>query len=410
MKKFLFMILFVFFLFPAVSLFAVQTPEEDVSKARLLLGPNRWIQLHYFLQTGYQSADTIDENNDKYWSNDFYVKRSRVILNGQVSSSVYFFFQSEDLKAGASNSDESEENNSTGENKMFTQDAYLHFKPSDGFQIYAGLLALPFNRQSCQSAATSLGIDLNNAVLPFNNYSNNNRDTGFMLRGLLGSKIFEYRLGVFRGLDRKIRTEEVANGDPVLTDDVRNEKDYPRVTGRIQLHGMDPEEGFFYSGNYLGKKNVLGLGIGVDYQQDVFTKNGSDYKDHLALSVDISMDFVLAGGNSVASQFGFMKSDYNPAEGLDENGVLLYNKMYAYYGQIGMYVMHSLQPLIKYTYRKNRDADNGANVVNKTLGFGLNYFILENHANVKFNFDYPLGDNEDVSAEKKGTMQLQVYM
>lgn len=391
------------FMFSSINVFAVQSPEEDVSKARLLLGPNRWVQLHYFLQTGFSSEKTWDSENetdeDEYRSKDFFVKRSRVILNGQISKEVFFFFQSDDLKAGASSSDDTEENNTPGSNNVFTQDAYLQLKFADQFQIYAGLLALPFSRQNNQSAATTLGTDLNSLMLPLNNYSNNGRDTGFLFRGLLFNKILEYRLGAFRGLDRKY----IADGN------VRNEDDYPRVSGRLQLNFLEKEEGFFYSGNYLGKRSIVALGAAFDYQKDVYLEDDT-YEDYLAWTVDLAFDLAISGGNSATVQAGVFKSDKNPAEGL-VSGDLKYNKLYGWYAQAGTLIFGKVQPFAKYIFRRNRDYDGGGSQKYQQVAAGLNYFIHEHHANVKFEYVYPFGDDsKDFPGEEKGTLQLQVYM
>jgi hypothetical protein len=295
---------------------------------------------------------------------------------------------SEDLKAGASSSDEdAKENNANGENNQFTQDAYIQYKIADEFQIFAGLMAIPFSRQNNQSAATTLGVDLNTSQIPFNNYSNNGRDTGLMFRGLLFNKHFEYRLGAFRGLDRKVIDK--------AQKDIRNEKDFPRLTGRFQVNFWESEEGFFYSGNYLGKRNIIALGVGVDYQKDVYKENNS-YEDYMAWSADLSIDIAVSGGNSGTFQVGMFTSENNPAEGLDDAGTaLLYNKFYGMYAQLGALMWGKYQPVAKYLYRRNKNVSGGSSHKYQSASFGFNYFILEHHANVKFEYVHPFGDNKD---------------
>jgi hypothetical protein len=131
----------------AAPLFAMQEPEEDVSKARLLLGPDRWIQAHAFIQAGFTygkswSVAGYETRDDAIWAKDFELSKARLIFNGQVSESVFFFIQTADLKAGAVREEDSEYNELSN---VFTQDAYVQFKPFDWFQVYAGLMALPFS-------------------------------------------------------------------------------------------------------------------------------------------------------------------------------------------------------------------------------------------------------------------------
>ena len=194
-----------------------QIPEEDVSKARLTLGPDRWIQLHYFLQTNFNYGK-LDSKN----SYDFQIRKSRIVLNGQVAPKVDFFFQTDDLKAGNSSDKSTTDNDTDGANHLFTQDAFARLTVSRGFQIMAGLLTVPLTRINLSSQATTLCAIEDPNLEVMSNYSNNGRDAGVMLRGLFGTRAFEYRLGVFDGYSRDAKN---ANG--------RNGSDSPRLSARI---------------------------------------------------------------------------------------------------------------------------------------------------------------------------------
>jgi hypothetical protein len=405
MRRSLLVALLVAIVFSSIDLFAFSvSPEEDVTKARLLLGKNRWIQFHYFLQAGVQTARTWDSDatpaetdSDAYWSKDFFLKRSRLILNGQVAKNVFFFMQTDDLKAGASSSNDNEENNVTGENKMFTQDAYIQFKAYDALQLYVGLLTVPFARQNMQSAATTLGTDLNRLQIPFTGYSNEGRDTGLMLRGMLFSQHFEYRLGAFRGLDREV----------VAEDNIRNENDYPRIAGRIQFNVFDAdsteaENGYFYSGNYLGKRNVVAFGFGIDYQQDVY-EQGDSYDDYFAWAFDLTIDYKVADGYAFPFQFGMIRANNSPSDDA------LDGKFWAYYVQTGFLILDTFQPFIKYSC-KHDEINFFGSKESGTVSGGLNYFIRGHHANVKLEYSHPVESNKDEPEEKKGVLQFQIYL
>ena len=374
--------------------------DEDVTKARLIMGNDQWLQPHFFIQTGFSSAKTWDESAGETkrranYSKDFYIRACRIILNGQFAPNVYFYFASEDLKAGKSAEDDSNVNSGTGKNNIYTQDAYIKFMPARAFQIYAGLLTVPLTRVNIQSDATLLGTEPVPVMSTMSGFSNNGRDTGVMLRGV--APYFEYRLGAYRGLGRKV--EKDSNGNPKTT---RNYSNSPRLSARITMNGADSEDGYFYSENYLGKRLVFSMGGGIDYQKDV---NKSD--DYLAFATDFAVDMPVNMANvfgiSVFQlQGGFLKVQKYPSDADTQ-----IKRSTSLFAEFGILMYDTIQPMARFSYRD--EAGTGAKSY-KTITGGFNYFINGHHANIKLGVDVPIGKNKKYADQLKGTLQFQGYM
>ena len=206
--------------------------------AKFTFGDDQYLELHYLLQVqGYSQYKDGGAESD-YWGKDFKIRRSRVILKGQAAQGVEFFMETD-----APNQEDSAQTN------LFTQDAYIDFTIAKELKIAFGHILLPFMHHNRQSAVTLLCADYTTAIVPVG--GNVWRDTGVEFRGLLANGLIDYRVGVFGGKDRDTTTTPVTN-----------KNDMPRYTGRIQVNLKDAEEGFFYSGNYLGKKSIISFGFG----------------------------------------------------------------------------------------------------------------------------------------------------
>jgi hypothetical protein len=375
----------------ATPLFADQAPEEDVSKARLLLGPDRWLQFHYFLQTNINVSDV-----DGTWENDFQITRSRLILNGQVAPTVDFFMQTQDFRIGNSSADSKTDNTSTGESRMYASDAYVRFAPDRAFQVYAGLLAIPYLRMNIQSDATALCAIQDDLFSLMDNYSTDGRDAGVMLRGTIFSRPLEYRIGVFEGLSR-----DKASG--------RNPDDMPRFTGRLQWMVLpgDEEPGYFVSENYLGKRNIISIGVGADYQAKVCQKDDGSYKDYMGFAGDIAVDLGVTYGVAFALQGGFVMNIGNPGEGLNDAGTLDYDKLMLFYGQTGVLFFGKVQPVARFAYRKNT-VDSGDSTFGNIAG-GVNFFINGHHAAIKTLYTHPMFDSAGRDGEQRVDISTQIY-
>ncbi|MDY6933891.1 MAG: porin [Spirochaetota bacterium] len=385
---------------------------EDKRITRLTFGENRWISVHYLLQVQGYTQNTYfpqsgeNESDDAIWSKNFIVRRSRIILEGQVARDVTFFMQTDDFRIGEY------DNDSDGENKAFTQDAYINYRAADELQIAAGMISVPFMHHNRQYSAHLLGVDYNEEVIPLRGITNVWRDTGVEVRGLLldtlnGKKgLIDYRIGIWQGVSKNYNyTEDTAS------DDI-NPYDYPRYCGRIQINLMDPETGFYYSGNYLGEKRIISLGAGFDYQNHAFrdydfnTGGYGGLQAYRAWTVDAVIDYDLGEGMALAIQGAFIDVKNRPYYSFSAHD------QYGFFGQIGFLFNGNIQLVCKYLSWTYEDWGDVSGDYERAYAIGgVNYFIDGHNANLKIEYQNPLNnDHKASSGEKKGTIQFQIYI
>ncbi|MBN2434890.1 MAG: hypothetical protein JXK07_06445 [Spirochaetes bacterium] len=385
------MLLFLAFFSLSTAIFASFPPEEDVTKARLTLSKYRWVQMHYFLQTGY----SMDFNESETYKS-FYMGHNRLIFNGQTSEKMFFLFQTDDFV---------KKDSIDSTNGFYTSDAFLHYKAHEAVQIYAGKMVAPVSRNALLSPATTVGISANHDALPSYNYTPEGRDTGILIRGFLLNNLIEYRSGFFQGLGNKSFQYEDEGKEYT-----RNESSIPRITTRFQFNFIDTEEGYFYSENYLRKKNILALGLAFDYQPEVCDHNeNGTFDDYFAVSSDISIQTDWRSANSFGFDLAFFYSKNNPnADIRYEN--LDYTDEIGFYAQAAMLAANVFQAFARFNYSSALGADDGNDFTFTKLSLGGNYFIDDHHAKATIQLDIPVGDSKSMDGEQKLSLQFQAYL
>lgn len=406
-KIMLMLLLAMAFVMPAIA-------QED-GVAKLTYGENKWVALHYLLQAQGSYQEQYDNEDKKYFGNDAKIRRSRVIIKGQVSEKVSFFM-------------ETDAPNQEGDSKsfLFTQDAYIDYAIADEFKIAAGHILLPFQHHNRASAVSLLGVDYNVKTVPVG--GNVWRDTGVEARGLLFGGIIDYRVGAFNGQDREWVTVDDSSPLDADEDTQLNETDGLRYTGRIQLNLMDAESAFFYSDNYLGKKKVLSIGGGVDYQKDVYAKDVDKTDDYMAWTVDLTVDLPIGTGNSFTLHGAYTKLENSPK--YDDNpdveyfeeatiadpaefnyykGVTQTYESTMYFVEAGFLWNNMLQPVVKYWTNETTAVEDGDKVKTTMLTGGLNYFINGHNANIKVEYNYPIED-QGHTIDRGVIVQAQIFI
>jgi len=178
---------------------------------------------------------------------DFYMRRARIMLTGQVQDGVKWFLETDAPNAGK---------NGIPTSHVDIQDAFLDVrlnKSDFGEQwIKAGLILLPFSFENRASAASLLGVDYNTEVIKLVN-TFVWRDYGAELHGNLSNR-FSYIVGVYDGYDS---AEGSKNPGAAL-----------RLTGHVAFNIIGTAEtGWFFSQERLGKgAPYLSIGAGGDMQ------------------------------------------------------------------------------------------------------------------------------------------------
>lgn len=389
----------------------IMSQAQDAGVAKLTYGPNKWIDLHLLFQMQYTNTYTwdssVESDSDAVWASNFAPKRMRMIFNGQVAPNVTFFVDT-DIIANVDINDKADKERYF----TFLQDAYINYKFGEELQVAAGMILLPFMHHNRQSAVSLLGVNYNTAAVNIPE-STVWRDYGVEFRGLLANKMIDYRIGLFDGIERSAGT---------LADDSDNinNNGLPRVTGRIQVNLKDAEDGFFYSENYLGKKTILSFGAGVDYMKDARIVDGTQ-EDYLAWTVDVIVDYPISPDMVLAFQAAYVNIKNRPGtfssiSGTTIPGLTMPEKEYGYFAQIGLLLNNTWQPVIKYASWNYQEAFGTEDVTVSYLTFGLNYFINGHNANIKLEYQMPIGevvsgtDLDELPNQRQVTLQAQIFI
>jgi len=320
-------------------------PDEPRIQVRLLLQPQ--MQL---IQAKKQLPGEDVTPDDNGIGQEFFLRRTRVILAGKVNKWIHFFFETDNPNMGKNG-------NFVG---TFTQDGFIDFRFANELKVAMGMILMPFSRHNRQSAASLMGLDYHTAVFGAWGPTAFWRDYGVEARGMIVKKL-DYRVGVFRGFRGAAATNDV-----------------PRFTGRVAYNFFDAEPKFFYGGTYLGKSKHLSLGFGFDVQPEggVDAKGKKDL--YYGLTGDVFVDWPLGNQmaftlNTGAIFYSWGPEKYNPLTSI------------AMFGEAG-FLICDLQPVLGVEYGKPLDGDTYEDQVVQNFRLGLNYYIKGHNATVKVEY------------------------
>jgi Phosphate-selective porin O and P len=340
-------------------------PRPAAAQAVVKVSDTINLKFGFLLQP--QADWTQDASSGEYQKNLF-IRRVRLMVGGQLTPKVTFFFETDDPNLGKSVA--GTKTISTG---FIVQDAYLEWKARDEFALDAGLMFIPLCRNCYTGAATLLPIDYGAASFLHGGPTRSvvGRDTGFMARGYLAKNRLEYRLGAFQGF----RDALSSNG--------------LRSAGHLQYTFFDTETGFFTAGTYLAKKKVLTVGGGFDAQ--------SNYK---AFAGDLFFDRPVGAGGAFTLEGDFIHYD----GGSTFPDLPKQNDWLAQAGYL--FAKAKVMPWVKVEGQKfSHDADSSKDLSRYQVG--LSYFYLGQNTNVKVG--YGRVDPKAGRSTNLFTVQFQIF-
>jgi hypothetical protein len=315
---------------------------------------------------GQFQADWLEDPAADDTTKNLFIRRIRLLFGGQVAKNVTFFVETDAPNLGKTVG--GVKNISPG---MIVQDAYGEFKVRDEFALDAGLMFVPFSRNSVQSAATLLPIDYGAYTFAQSaaTQSITGRDAGFQAKGYVLKQRLEYRVGAYQGAR-----------------DSASHRSF-RYLGRVQYEFFDTEgTGFFYTGTYLGKKKVLAAGAAFDKQED--------YK---AFDADVFADYPTPLGG-VTAQFAWNRFD-------GDTTFATLPKQNTYLVEAGYFFRAAkVTPVVQFSKRDIL----GTNTGDETRwSIGANYWWAGHNASVKA--AYTRISPRGLSDQNEFTIQLQLF-
>jgi len=319
---------------------------------KLEISEDSWMKLSFLGQAHYSYVSKDGAPDQR----DFFLRRGRIILAGQMMDGVKFFMETDNDNAGK----QGEADSSTD-----IQDAFVDVRIAESDHwIQAGLILLPFSFENRSSAASLLGTDYNGETIKFSN-DFVWRDYGAELHGNVTDR-FAYRAGVFDGYDS--------------TGGNKNPGADLRFTGHLALNIIGKvQTGWFYGQNRLGKSgNYLAVGVGGDTQADATsttdTNSVTTIKDSNAWVVDVQSGFDLGpvGLTVNAAYYDWDSAKFDGETGFLETGVLV--------GKTMMTAKYAAE-----------DPNNEPKKENGTVGV---HYFMKGH-NARAGIEYRWGDSPD---------------
>jgi hypothetical protein len=196
------------------------------------------------------------------YQNNIYLRRARLLAGVKPWDNIELFLLVEGADLGKSVvAADGKVSKSSAFNIL---DAYGEITLHPSFIVTVGNQLVPIARNILQGTTTYLGLDIGNTsaatFAPQNPLQTATlRDAGIQFKGVFFDRL-EYRLGVFSG----IRENAVVTPAEEMSTSAENA---PRFAGYLQYNFLDPDKGYVFNGTYYGKKRILGISAGGDYQK-----------------------------------------------------------------------------------------------------------------------------------------------
>lgn len=300
---------------------------------------------------------------------NLYLRRTRFVLGGQIAPNVTFFFQTDNPNLGKAPK-------ALGAGRVLL-DAWGEWKIRDEFMLDAGEFIIPLNRILLDAGSRRLTLDISPTATVATGaltQSNGNRDTGFEAKGYLidGGRL-EYRAALFSGV------RDTASRNPF------------RKTGYLQYSFWEKERGYTYPETNLGKKKILAIATGYDWQ-----------KDYKAYSATLTAQVPMAG-NEFAAVIQAVHYD---------GGTFLKTipRQNDFVAEFGYYLAPlKIQPYVKFEEQKFATTVSAATTNQTREGVGANYYISGQNLKITGQFLHVVFKNSAINSTNEFTVQFQVW-
>jgi len=301
-----------------------------------------------------------DNGNSAAKTNAFTLDNARIYLSGKLNDKI----------SGMLNYDAKAPTPTGGTGEVI--DANAQFKITPDLEIWAGRFLSPSDRANMAGSFYSLGGGYWSSIASRYGYNGGfiGRDDGVAVAGgAMGGKL-QYGFGAFNG-----HTAFNLSGTPTgYTGSTLASTYQPMYSGRIQYDLWDAEPGLFYgTGNYLGGKDILAIGIATRTQAGGST-GSSVVGDYNSTSVDFLFEKKGVGPGAISLESAYYTYNTDGAV-LSEQGKAVSAALgYIFNEKLGW---GQFQPFVRY---QKFDAD--SNITTKKYDIGTDYIIKGYNARV----------------------------
>ncbi|HTO98730.1 MAG TPA: hypothetical protein VMK66_16890 [Myxococcales bacterium] len=348
-----------------------------------------------------QTEAAITENGAPNGSDpayDIWVRRTRLLVNGDMSPNFTYLFQIDNANFGKFG-------NFSG--RAIIQDAWVGWAPlgqTGGNVIYidAGLLLIPISHHLLESTTNFITADVHTDEFKFpGNGFPGLRETGVQIRGWWLDKKIGFRGGIYEGYAPFVQTAGVAgaNGCTATGAGCITPKRYPQFAGFLNFDIIGSEEGGWLYGAYKwGKDPILSVGTSIVYQSQAIRNTAvvstGNITDQKLFSADVYLNLPMSEASElVVEAVGYLNRN-GSGSGSTSNG---------FFADAG-YRFGFVAPYVSYSYVQTEDCSgltlttaqttscNAAVDLGNSRNFkaGLNFFFNKNlnHVNLEFQVNH----------------------
>ena len=349
-----------------------------------------------FSLTGRDTGSGADRDDNTY---TFNFRRQRFAIMGAYGENFSLYV----------NTDYSEDNDMTaftvtdgGDDSFRVIDAVFRYKLNDQFNAWAGKFKYSLTRENLEACEKPLTLDRSVLIHgPWDQF-NISRDEGVAVWGNLFDNKFQYKLNVMEG----------------RSDAGKSPESTFRNGARFHVTLLDPEKSHGYRGTYLGKKKILTIGAGYQFENDVafedtVSKTGSI--DFSAWSVDLFFEYPLEDIGMFTFSTAFVDYDLDDAitksANPDPQTGGPYGQKDGYYTKVG-YMLPTI-PLQFFARYENWSLAEYAGVLDQDIdwiGAGLHYYFRGQNLKISLEYNSTGFDKESPNAEDYDTVTAQLQV
>ncbi|TWI60908.1 hypothetical protein IP91_04872 [Pseudoduganella lurida] len=350
--------------------------QQAQAGATINFGEDKSVSVGFGLRESYTRAESGAPDGSH--SNDFNLDSARLYLGGKLSKNIGGMLNTE-----------------WDGDRIRVLDAAGQFAISPELNIWAGRLLSPSDRANMAGPYYSLGGGYWAGVASRYGYNGGifrGRDDGVVVWGNALDGKLGYSFGAFEGHTFGIgsMTQSEAKAAGIRASDKL------MYAGRLQYDFWEAEPGYYGTGNYLGEKDILAIGVAGRQQSDgVLTTGGiGSYK---SWNVDFLLEKKLAAGSGVSLEAAYY--DYDTGDViLSEQG----NAWSAGAGYIFPVPKGRLQPFVRF---QKFSADTGIDTRQEDAG--VNWIIDGYNAQLGALFSRTKVTRNDSQSKFAVALQLQ---
>lgn len=246
---------------------------------RINFGADAWLEAGAGIRFDWTSIEDAAPNADDF-SDDFTLDRADIFISGRANRFLEFT-----LNTTYSSITEDFE----------VREGIIRYEHSEILNIWAGRFMVPTDLSSLST------VFYQTRWFPV--LGAFQRDEGVALWGSLDEGSFQYSLGVFDGFE---------------IDSPADAEESSLFAGRFRVNFWDPVSGYYTQSTYYGQKNILSVGVSVEFQNDAFVGPGPLFEvgDFQGVSADVLLEKAINDGMVLTVQGTAFSYDTDDIDGV----------------------------------------------------------------------------------------------